>query len=64
MLAVGFGSGAIRVFQPDDADVIADIRQKSGAVRALTFDRDGTSLVTLSEDGHLVLYSTLNVSPG
>lgn len=62
MIAAGFASGSVRIFQPDDAEVLADIQQRSAGIGALAFAPNGAELYTLSDDGHLVAYRTDDVS--
>jgi hypothetical protein len=61
VIAAGFASGSIRLFQPDDAEILADIRQRSTAIGDLCFGNDGNELFSFSEDGHLVAYRTDSV---
>ena len=61
VIAAGFASGSLRLFQPDDAEILADIRQRSNAIGALHFAANGRELYSFSEDGHLVAYQTESV---
>jgi hypothetical protein len=59
-LAVGFGDGAVRVFDARYGTMVVDLQSRSTGVHSVEFSHDGTYLASMDDEGRALVWHTTN----